>query len=140
MPAIATPRSSGIIDARPGFYGIVFCRTRIETQDVAGRLAATATMPTLHGDLSQDQRDRVMRAFRRRQVQILVATDVASRGLDVDDLTHVINFDLPGDPEVYTASQRAHRPGRQGGRLHRAGAHARALQDPRHRAHHEQAL
>lgn len=99
-----------IIDARPGFYGIVFCRTRAETQDVASRLAADGyNADTLHGDLSQDQRDRVMKSFRHRNVQILVATDVAARGLDVDDLTHVVNYDLPGDPDVYT-----HRSGRTG--------------------------
>jgi ATP-dependent RNA helicase DeaD len=99
-----------IIDARPGLYGIVFCRTRQETQDVAARLTGDGyNSDTLHGDLSQDQRDRVMRAFRQRTIQILVATDVAARGLDVDDLTHVINYDLPGDPDVYT-----HRSGRTG--------------------------
>jgi ATP-dependent RNA helicase DeaD len=99
-----------IIDARPGFYGIVFCRTRVETQDVASRLVADGyNADTLHGDLSQDQRDRVMKSFRHRTIHILVATDVAARGLDVDDLTHVINFDLPGDPDVYT-----HRSGRTG--------------------------
>ena len=99
-----------IIDARPGFYGIVFCRTRMETQEVAGKLATDGyNSDTLHGDLSQDQRDRVMRGFRSRTVQILVATDVAARGLDVDDLTHIVNYDLPGDPDVYT-----HRSGRTG--------------------------
>lgn len=99
-----------IIDARPGFYGIVFCRTRHETQEVAGKLAGDGyNSDTLHGDLSQDQRDRVMRGFRQRAVQILVATDVAARGLDVDDLTHIVNYDLPGDPDVYT-----HRSGRTG--------------------------
>ena len=99
-----------IIDARPGFYGIVFCRTRQETQEVAAKLAGDGyNSDTLHGDLSQDQRDRVMRAFRQRTIQILVATDVAARGLDVDDLTHVVNYDLPGDPDVYT-----HRSGRTG--------------------------
>jgi len=99
-----------IIDAQPAFYGIVFCRTRAETQDVAQRLSTDGyNSDTLHGDLSQDQRDRVMKRFRVRSIQILVATDVAARGLDVDDLTHVVNFDLPGDPDVYT-----HRSGRTG--------------------------
>ncbi len=99
-----------IIDCRPGFYGIVFCRTRVETQDVANRLMADGySSDALHGDMSQDQRDRVMNNFRKRNLQILVATDVAARGLDVDDLTHVINYDLPGDPDVYT-----HRSGRTG--------------------------
>lgn len=104
------PALKRIIDARPGFYGIVFCRTRQETQEVAAKLAGDGyNSDTLHGDLTQDQRDRVMRAFRQRTVQILVATDVAARGLDVDDLTHVVNYDLPGDPDVYT-----HRSGRTG--------------------------
>ena len=104
------PALKRLIDTRPGFYGIIFCRTRAETQDVSGRLLADGYgADALHGDLSQDQRDHVMSRFRRRQVQVLVATDVASRGLDVDDLTHVIHYDLPGDPDVYT-----HRSGRTG--------------------------
>jgi ATP-dependent RNA helicase DeaD len=99
-----------IIDCRPGLYGIVFCRTRAETQEVASRLKADGyNSDTLHGDLSQDQRDRVMKAFRSRGIQILVATDVAARGLDVEDLTHIIHYDLPGDLDVYT-----HRSGRTG--------------------------
>ncbi len=99
-----------IIDCLPSFYGIIFCRTRIETQDVASQLVADGySSDALHGDMSQDQRDRVMGNFRKRNIQILVATDVAARGLDVDDLTHVINYDLPGDPDVYT-----HRSGRTG--------------------------
>ncbi len=104
------PALKRIIDARPGFYGIVFCRTRQETQEIAAKLAGDGyNADSLHGDLSQDQRDRVMRGFRQRTVQILVATDVAARGLDVEDLTHVVNYDLPGDPDVYT-----HRSGRTG--------------------------
>jgi ATP-dependent RNA helicase DeaD len=99
-----------IVDARPGFYGIVFCRTRAETQAVAERLSGDGyNTDALHGDLSQDQRDRVMHGFRVRRLQILVATDVAARGLDVEDLTHVVHYDLPGDPDVYT-----HRSGRTG--------------------------
>jgi ATP-dependent RNA helicase DeaD len=99
-----------IIDCLPSFYGIIFCRTRLETQDVASQLMADGySSDALHGDMSQDQRDRVMGNFRKRNIQILVATDVAARGLDVDDLTHVINYDLPGDPDVYT-----HRSGRTG--------------------------
>ncbi len=99
-----------IIDCLPAFYGIIFCRTRLETQDVASQLMADGySSDALHGDMSQDQRDRVMGNFRKRNLQILVATDVAARGLDVDDLTHVINYDLPGDPDVYT-----HRSGRTG--------------------------
>lgn len=104
------PALKRIIDARPGLYGIVFCRTRVETQDIAARLSKDGyNSDTLHGDLSQDQRDRVMASFRQGIIKILVATDVAARGLDVDDLTHVINFDLPSDPDVYT-----HRSGRTG--------------------------
>lgn len=99
-----------IIDCLPVFYGIIFCRTRIETQDIAEQLMADGySSDALHGDMSQDQRDRVMQNFRKRNIKILVATDVAARGLDVDDLTHVINYDLPGDPDVYT-----HRSGRTG--------------------------
>ncbi|MFZ2657627.1 MAG: DEAD/DEAH box helicase, partial [Victivallales bacterium] len=99
-----------IIDCLPVFYGIIFCRTRLETQEVASQLMADGySSDALHGDMTQDQRDRVMNNFRKRNVKILVATDVAARGLDVDDLTHVINYDLPGDPDVYT-----HRSGRTG--------------------------
>jgi ATP-dependent RNA helicase DeaD len=99
-----------IIDFNPGFYGIVFCRTRAETQDVASHLTADGyNADALHGDLTQDQRDRVMNAFRVRTLQILVATDVAARGLDVNDLTHVINYNLPDEAELYT-----HRSGRTG--------------------------
>ena len=99
-----------ITDCLPAFYGIIFCRTRLETQDIASQLMADGySSDALHGDMSQDQRDRVMNNFRKRNIQILVATDVAARGLDVDDLTHVINYDLPGDPDVYT-----HRSGRTG--------------------------
>ncbi len=99
-----------ILDCLPIFYGIIFCRTRLETQDVANQLMADGyNSDALHGDMSQDQRDRVMNNFRRRNIQILVATDVAARGLDVDDLTHIVNYDLPDDPDVYT-----HRSGRTG--------------------------
>ena len=99
-----------ILDSTPGFYGIVFCRTRLETQEVSSHLTADGYLAdALHGDISQDNRDRVMRHFRNRGLQILVATDVAARGLDVNDLTHVVHFDLPSDPDVYT-----HRSGRTG--------------------------
>jgi ATP-dependent RNA helicase DeaD len=99
-----------IIDTKPEFYGIVFCRTRLETQEVAAHLADDHyNSGALHGDLSQDQRDQVMKNFRSRNVKILVATDVASRGLDVNDITHVVNYDIPTDYEVYT-----HRSGRTG--------------------------
>jgi ATP-dependent RNA helicase DeaD len=99
-----------ILDVYPAVYGIVFCRTRAETQDVAGKLMADGyNADALHGDLSQQQRDRVMENFRQRNLQILVATDVAARGLDVTDLTHVINYSLPEDADQYT-----HRSGRTG--------------------------
>jgi len=99
-----------IADFEPDIYGIVFCRTRIETRDVASMLIKDGyNADSLHGDLTQAQRDNVMQKFRQRNLNLLVATDVAARGLDVDDLTHVINFSLPDDTEVYT-----HRSGRTG--------------------------
>ena len=99
-----------IADFYPDIYAIVFCRTRAETQDVADKLIGDGySADALHGDLSQAQRDFVMGKFRQRRLQILVATDVAARGLDVDDLTHVINYGLPDDIESYT-----HRSGRTG--------------------------
>ncbi|MCX7986763.1 MAG: DEAD/DEAH box helicase [Bacteroidales bacterium] len=99
-----------IIDFNPGLYGIVFCRTRKETQEIADKLMHDGyNADALHGELSQSQRDFVMNRFRLRQLDVLVATDVAARGLDVDDLTHVIHFSLPDDIEVYT-----HRSGRTG--------------------------
>ena len=99
-----------IVDFEPDIYGIVFCRTRKDTQEIATKLMNDGyNADALHGDLSQPQRDAVMNKFRLRNLQLLVATDVAARGLDVDDLTHIINFSLPDDPEVYT-----HRSGRTG--------------------------
>ncbi len=99
-----------IADSEPDIYGIVFCRTRKETQEIASKLINDGyNADALHGDLSQVQRDTVMQKFRVRNLQLLVATDVAARGLDVDDLTHIINFSLPDDTEVYT-----HRSGRTG--------------------------
>lgn len=99
-----------LVDYHPGIYGIVFCRTRAETQEVADNLLRDGyNSEALHGDLSQAQRDQVMNRFRKGRLSLLVATDVAARGLDVDDLTHVINFNLPDDPEVYI-----HRSGRTG--------------------------
>jgi len=99
-----------IADFEPDIYGIVFCRTRKETQEVASKLINDGyNADALHGDLSQPQRDAVMQKFRIRNLQLLVATDVAARGLDVDDLTHIINYSLPDDNEVYT-----HRSGRTG--------------------------
>jgi ATP-dependent RNA helicase DeaD len=99
-----------IADFEPDIYGIVFCRTRKETQEVASKLIDDGyNADALHGDLSQMQRDAVMQKFRVKNLQLLVATDVAARGLDVDDLTHIINYSLPDDTEVYT-----HRSGRTG--------------------------
>lgn len=99
-----------IADFEPDIYGIIFCRTRKETREVASKLINDGyNADALHGDLSQAQRDAVMKKFRQKNLQMLVATDVAARGLDVDDLTHVINFSLPDDTEVYT-----HRSGRTG--------------------------
>ena len=99
-----------VADNNPDIYGIVFCRTKRETQEVADKLIADGyNADCLHGDLSQAQRDLAMKKFRDHVTQLLVATDVAARGLDVDDLTHVINYGLPDDVAVYT-----HRSGRTG--------------------------
>ena len=99
-----------IVDYNPRIFAIIFCRTKIETQEVADKLIKDGyNAEALHGDLSQQQRDLTMQKFRQHTVQLLVATDVAARGLDVDDLTHVINFGLPDDIENYT-----HRSGRTG--------------------------
>lgn len=104
------PALKRILDYYRDIYGIVFCRTRVETQEVAGMLMSDGyNADALHGDMSQDQRDRVMKNFRNRSLQILVATDVAARGLDVNDLTHVINYNLPDEADAYT-----HRSGRTG--------------------------
>lgn len=106
-----------VCDLYPGIYGITFCRTRQETKDVAERLIADGyNAEALHGDLSQAQRDHVMARFRSKHLQILVATDVAARGIDVNELTHVINYNLPDDPEIYV-----HRSGRTG-RAGRSGS------------------
>ena len=99
-----------IADFYPHIFAIIFCRTKIETQEVADKLIKDGyNAEALHGDLSQQQRDLTMQKFRQHTVQLLVATDVAARGLDVDDLTHVINYGLPDDVENYT-----HRSGRTG--------------------------
>ncbi len=99
-----------LVDYYPRIYAIIFCRTKIETQEVADKLIKDGyNAESLHGDLSQQQRDLTMQKFRQHTVQLLVATDVAARGLDVDDLTHVINYGLPDDIENYT-----HRSGRTG--------------------------
>ena len=99
-----------IVDYYPKIFAIIFCRTKLETQEVADKLIRDGyNAESLHGDLSQQQRDLTMQKFRQHLTQLLVATDVAARGLDVDDLTHVINFGLPDDIENYT-----HRSGRTG--------------------------
>ena len=99
-----------IVDFHPNVYGIIFCRTRQETKDIADSLSQEGyNADAIHGDVSQAQREFVMRRFRKKQLQLLVATDVAARGVDVNDLTHVINYNLPDDPEVYV-----HRSGRTG--------------------------
>lgn len=99
-----------LADANPDIFSVVFCRTKRETQKVAENLINDGyNAGALHGDLSQNQRDLVMTSFRKRQIQMLVATDVAARGIDVDDITHVINYQLPDEIETYT-----HRSGRTG--------------------------
>lgn len=105
-----------ICDYHPEMYAIIFCRTRQETQEISDALIRDGyNADALHGDLSQSQRDHVMKKFRERHLSILVATDVAARGIDVDDLTHVINYNLPDDPDSYI-----HRSGRTG-RANKAG-------------------
>lgn len=99
-----------LLDSAPGLYGMIFCRTKIETQELAERLVAEGyTASALHGDLSQQQRDLVMQSFRHKRVKLLVCTDVAARGIDVQDLSHVIHFGFPNDTESYN-----HRSGRTG--------------------------
>lgn len=99
-----------VVDYYPKIYGIIFCRTRLETQEIADKLIQDGyNADALHGELSQQQRDLTMQKFRQHRTQLLVATDVAARGLDVDNLTHVINYGLPDDIECYT-----HRSGRTG--------------------------
>ncbi len=108
-----------VLDFNPNIYGLIFCRTKRETQEVADNLMRDGyNAEPLHGDLSQMQRDKVMEKFRDKTLQILVATDVAARGIDVDDITHVINYNLPDDIENYT-----HRSGRTA----RAGKHGVSL-------------
>lgn len=117
-----------IIDVNPKIYCIVFCRTRRETTDIANKLTqAGYNADALNGDLSQSQRDDVMGRFRERHLQILVATDVAARGIDVNDLTHIINYNLPDDPEIYT-----HRSGRTG-RAGKSGISIAIMHSKEHR-------
>lgn len=99
-----------LADANPDIFSVIFCRTKRDTQKVAEKLIEDGySAAAIHGDLSQNQRDLVMKSFRSRQIQMLVATDVAARGIDVDDITHVINYQLPDEIETYT-----HRSGRTG--------------------------
>ena len=99
-----------VVSMNTDIFGVVFCRTKIETQKVADKLIQDGyKAAAIHGDLSQNQRDIVMQSFRKKRIQLLVATDVAARGIDVDDITHVINYQLPDETEVYT-----HRSGRTG--------------------------
>ncbi|MGV6828610.1 MAG: DEAD/DEAH box helicase [Flavobacteriales bacterium] len=99
-----------LADANPSIFSVIFCRTKRDTQKVAELLIEDGySAAAIHGDLSQNQRDLVMKSFRNRQIQMLVATDVAARGIDVDDITHVINYQLPDEIETYT-----HRSGRTG--------------------------
>jgi len=104
------PALKRLADANPGIFSVVFCRTKRDTQKVAEKLIEDGyNAGALHGDLSQNQRDLVMNAFRKKQIQMLVATDVAARGIDVDNISHVINYQLPDEIETYT-----HRSGRTG--------------------------
>src|SRR5690625_3641498 len=99
-----------LADANPDIFSVIFCRTKRDTQKVAEQLIEDGyNAAALHGDLSQHQRDLVMKSFRAHQIQMLVATDVAARGIDVDNITHVINYQLPDEIETYT-----HRSGRTG--------------------------
>ena len=104
------PALKRLADANPDIFSVIFCRTKRDTQKVAENLIGDGyNAAALHGDLSQNQRDLVMKSFRNKQIQMLVATDVAARGIDVDDVTHVINYQLPDEIETYT-----HRSGRTG--------------------------
>lgn len=105
-----------LIDFNPDMYGIVFTRTKLDAQEIAEKLSKEGyDIEPLHGDLSQQQRDKVMQRFRNKTIQILIATDVAARGIDVDGITHVINYELPDDIEVYThRSGRTARAGKSG--------------------------
>ena len=108
-----------IIDIEEDFYALVFCRTRLITDEVAHKLSNRGyTAAALHGDITQHQREKILRSFKKRRINILVATDVAARGIDVDDLTHVINYSIPQNPEAYV-----HRIGRTG----RAGRQGTAI-------------
>lgn len=108
-----------VIDMEPEFFGLVFCRTRVDTAEIASRLVRKGyTADGIHGDISQVERERIMRGFRKKKITILVATDVAARGIDINNLSHVINYDMPQDPDAYI-----HRIGRTG----RAGRKGTAI-------------
>ncbi len=108
-----------IVDVEESFYGVVFCRTKVDADEIANKLSnRSCRVDAIHGDLSQGQREKVLQKFRSKELNILVATDVAARGIDIDGLTHVINYSLPQDPESYV-----HRIGRTG----RAGKHGTAI-------------
>lgn len=130
-----------LVDFYPKIYGIVFCRTKVETQEVADKLIKDGyNAESLHGDLSQQQRDLTMQKFRSHLTQLLVATDVAARGLDVNDLTHVINYGLPDDVENYT--HRSGRTGRAGKKWHIAiyHSHPRKVESAQHRENNRQGV
>jgi ATP-dependent RNA helicase DeaD len=120
------------IDFNPGMYGIIFTRTTADAQDIAEKLVKEGyEIEALHGDLTQQQRDKVMGRFRSKQLQLLIATDVAARGIDVDSITHVINYELPDDMEVYThRSGRTARAGKSGTCI--SICHSRELYKIRH--------
>ena len=120
-----------IVDYYPEIYGIIFCRTRRETGDIASALIKDGyDADALHGDLSQMQRDQVMKRFKNRHLKLLVATDVAARGIDVNNLSHVINYNLPDEVEQYT--HRSGRTGRENRKIDCNHKHQRAEQDPPH--------
>jgi len=97
------PALKRLADANPDIFSVIFCRTKRDTQKVAENLIEDGyNAGAIHGDLSQNQRDLVMKSFRNKQIQMLVATDVAARGIDVNDITHVINYQLPDEIETYT--------------------------------------
>jgi ATP-dependent RNA helicase DeaD len=105
-----------VVDANPGIYGLIFCRTKNDTKEIAEQMIRDGyNADALHGDLAQSDRDRVMNRFRERNLQLLIATDVAARGIDVSEISHVINYGLPDEPETYThRSGRTGRAGRKG--------------------------
>lgn len=116
LPSYRYETLKRLVDFNPGIYGIIFTRTKAEAQEISEQLTREGySIEALHGDLSQQQRDKVMKRFRNKDIELLIATDVAARGLDVDGITHVINYELPDDIEVYThRSGRTARAGKSG--------------------------